>query len=141
MARRTLPLEAYDARLFDLWRRGTLRAFVLREVPPDAPPEERFALQAQLVRLNQLMNAARAAAKREAMPGWEDLYRAAIRLTRDDHGRLIRLTLEPRGNELDALLGDGPPAAAPATALPAGPAADILADLFGPAPVDGAGEQ
>jgi len=135
---RRLPFEAHDARLFDLWRRGTVEAFVLAEVtaPPDSA--EAGSQAARLVRLNQMMNAARAAAKRADAPGWEDLYRATIRLHRDSEGRLGRLTVEPRTAELDSLLGGAALAPIPAPtrndAASLAPSDDILSDIFGPAP-------
>ena len=134
--RTTLPLEAHDSRLFDFWRRGSLTRIILGSVPDGLPYHEYLTRSGQLVRLNQMMNAARAAAKRERMSGWEDLYRAVIRQRRDDKGRIVQLTLEPRGTELDAILGAAPPVTVPLpetapTEAPEVVSDDLLTDLFG----------
>lgn len=102
MTKSRLPLSAFDPRLFDLWRRGTLRRHVLGVADPSSPDFD--ARARALATLMRTLNEARAVARRDSMPGHEDLFRAVLRIERHRGGKITRLTVEPREAAIESLL-------------------------------------
>lgn len=113
MARAKLPISAYDERYLLMWLRASREVISIGEV--DTTIEGWHERSRLLTKFNVEAHAVRARAKELKHPGWEDLYRASMRM-RKHRGKIVWLECGPRSEDLEDLLvaasGRGRPVAA-----------------------------
>jgi hypothetical protein len=103
MSKRKLPIEAYDPRYLQLWLRASREVIVIGEIDTTNPAWE--AATRLLTKFNVEANEVRARAKELKHPGWEDLYRASMKM-RKHRGKIVYLECSPRSEELEGLFAN-----------------------------------